>query len=276
MKGYSFTDEGACTIYPEPIKYSDLYIVQCGQHNHASMYGPAVRKNTLIHYVYDGAGELIANGETYKVHAGQAFIIFPNIETVYRADRHWNYKWVEIGGSAVEHLHNFGISSKNPIITDKDGRMGEALNALVEGASMENTRKCHGYLWMFVDALLECGACENTITHQQKYVELVCEHIRANYWRRVTVSELSRLVGLDRSYLNKLFKAQMNIPLQEYIIMQRLRTACRFMENPDLSIGTVARSVGYEDQFTFSKAFKKHFAISPTEWRKRRISEKNQ
>ena len=40
------------------------------------------------------------------------------------------------------------------------------------------------------------------------------------------------------------------------------------MKNKILSIGEIARSVGYEDQLLFSRVFKKFKGISPNNYRK--------
>ena len=39
------------------------------------------------------------------------------------------------------------------------------------------------------------------------------------------------------------------------------------MQNPELTIGDISRSVGYEDPFQFSKIFKKIKGVSPSEFR---------
>ena len=58
----------------------------------------------------------------------------------------------------------------------------------------------------------------------------------------------------------------------QYLLHLRIRTATRLLENPGLSIGDISRSVGYADQFTFSKIYKKMTGYSPLQKRKMLLS----
>lgn len=58
------------------------------------------------------------------------------------------------------------------------------------------------------------------------------------------------------------------LSIQEYLMQYRMKSAMKLMEDPALSIQYISFAVGYNDVFTFSKAFKKHVGISPSEYRK--------
>ena len=49
-------------------------------------FGPAVRSYYLIHYILEGRGEFVVNNTTYRLSAGQGFLIEPDYQTVYTAD----------------------------------------------------------------------------------------------------------------------------------------------------------------------------------------------
>jgi AraC-like DNA-binding protein len=65
---------------------------------------------------------------------------------------------------------------------------------------------------------------------------------------------------------------------RQYYCIGTLYKICDYMiensasrENKDesLSVNQVANNVGYGDTFTFSKAFKRHFGKSPSEYRQK-------
>lgn len=58
------------------------------------------------------------------------------------------------------------------------------------------------------------------------------------------------------------------LSIQEYLMQYRMKSAMKLMEDPALSIQYISFAVGYNDIFTFSKAFKKHVGQSPSEYRK--------
>jgi AraC-like DNA-binding protein len=47
-----------------------------------------------------------------------------------------------------------------------------------------------------------------------------------------------------------------------------MERAAVLLASSELSVGIISSSVGYGDQLSFSKAFKKHFGVSPTVYRK--------
>jgi AraC-like DNA-binding protein len=103
---------------------------------------------------------------------------------------------------------------------------------------------------------------------KEEYVKKALEYITMNYSRSISVAEIARNVGLDRSYLYSLFNIFVNASPQEYLINFRMEKACDLMRTATLTIGGIARSVGYDDPLMFSKAFKKVKGLSPREYRK--------
>ena len=59
-------------------------------------FGPAVRHYHLLHYVLEGEGTFLKGGATYRVDAGDLFVIRPEEVTTYRASaaRPWQYVWL--------------------------------------------------------------------------------------------------------------------------------------------------------------------------------------
>jgi AraC-like DNA-binding protein len=103
--------------------------------------------------------------------------------------------------------------------------------------------------------------------NKEAYVKKALEYISMNYSRKISVSQIARSVGLDRSYLYSLFMEYLKTSPQEYLINFRIEKACELMQANLLSIGDIARSVGYDDPLTFSKVFRKLKGVSPSKFR---------
>lgn len=54
----------------------------------------------------------------------------------------------------------------------------------------------------------------------------------------------------------------------DYILKIRMERACSLLTNDNLSISEVSNSIGYSDQFVFSKQFKKSMGETPSAFRK--------
>ena len=82
-------------------------------------WGPGIRDHYLIHYVISGKGTYEVNHETHSLSAGDAFLVYPNTEIIYRADAKtpWEYAWVGFTGSdAATILQATDFSRKHPCI----------------------------------------------------------------------------------------------------------------------------------------------------------------
>jgi transcriptional regulator GlxA family with amidase domain len=56
-----------------------------------------------------------------------------------------------------------------------------------------------------------------------------------------------------------------------YLRRMRVERTARLLVSTDLSVGEVARQVGWKNQFHASQAFHAAFGVSPTEYRRRQL-----
>ncbi len=82
-----------------------------------------------------------------------------------------------------------------------------------------------------------------------------------------SLSELSRLVGLNDYKLKKSFKELFGFPVYKYLQNERLIKAHDLLSKPDASVQEVAWTVGYESLSSFSNAFAKKYGFRPSEIR---------
>lgn len=73
--------------------------------------------------------------------------------------------------------------------------------------------------------------------------------------------------SVQPSYLSKVFKKDFNQSIASYIIEFRMKMAKKLIDESDVDqISELARLCGYIDPFYFSRSFKKHFGIAPSEY----------
>jgi YesN/AraC family two-component response regulator len=129
--------------------------------------------------------------------------------------------------------------------------------------------KSQGLLMVFLSELIERSNrnIEYGISDKDIYVKKSLQYIEANYSRDISISDVASYIGLNRNYFCSVIKERLGISLQEYLIKFRVTKACELMKNRNLSIGDIARSVGYNDPLGFSKIFKKIKGCSPKKFR---------
>ena len=80
-----------------------------------------------------------------------------------------------------------------------------------------------------------------------------------------SITELSRLIGLNDFKLKKNFKELFGFPVYKYLQNERLIKAHDLLSSQDVTIQEAAWSVGYESLSSFSNAFVKKFGFRPSE-----------
>ena len=94
----------------------------------------------------------------------------------------------------------------------------------------------------------------------------VAEHLESD----VSLSTIADALHFNASYLSRVFKQITDKSLTEYITEIRIKKACSLLNNTDLKIYEIASMTGFESASYFNKFFKKHFTITPQEYREKR------
>ena len=245
-------------------------------------FGPAQRNHYLFHYIISGHGLLMATQESgnrtdYRLGEGEGFLIFPGQITTYVADLDdpWEYIWVEFDGLHVkDDLENVGLSLSSPIYRSQSSelrdRMVEEMRYLVTN---RNASPMHliGHTYLFFDYLVRSVAhpAEQQANRLQSfYIREAIGYVKENYQSDISVEDIAKRAGLNRSYFGKVFKQATGKSPQQYLIGYRMSKATELLKLTALPVSEVGRAVGYPNQLHFSRAFKGAYGISPREWRR--------
>lgn len=235
-------------------------------------WGPGVRDHYLIHYVVSGKGRLHIGDNSYTLAGGQAFLLRPDTPASYCADEEnpWEYYWVGFSGPVAPLFLTQTGFVQCPIMTVQGGdRVRQALLDIYKarGSDYPSAVAMAGYLQVAL-GLLMAGATPEGGEGFTAYAQQGAEFVHQNYSHPITVEEVAHHVGVSRSYLYRAFQAIFQKSPSQYLIGYRIQRACQLLKGSHLSIQVVATSVGFEDHFYFSRAFRREMGISPTEYRK--------
>ncbi|MFN3148478.1 helix-turn-helix domain-containing protein [Bremerella sp.] len=97
----------------------------------------------------------------------------------------------------------------------------------------------------------------------------VVNYVLRNYEQPLRVNELAAMVHLSVSQFDRRFKALYHMTPQQYILRVRLHAACHEILATGGTIAQIATNCGFYDQSYFTKQFRKHLGISPTDYRVR-------
>ncbi|MDR3119360.1 MAG: AraC family transcriptional regulator [Mediterranea sp.] len=98
--------------------------------------------------------------------------------------------------------------------------------------------------------------------YRQK-VNQIIDYISANLHKPLQLDIIANQINVSQRQLLRIMRSSLNKPLYSYVARQRVERAVLYMQSKKMSLTKLAFMVGYESPQSFSKAFKKHFEISP-------------
>ncbi|QHT61181.1 AraC family transcriptional regulator [Paenibacillus lycopersici] len=238
--------------------------------------GPRFTPYYSLHYVVDGIGFFSQEDHTYSLKSGDLFCLFPHVSQEYytSAEHPLKLAWVAFDGRmAKDVLDRIGLRPESPYLSrpadaELERRM-ESFFALIrkdggDGAELMKSSIFLGILgWLTETAekpsRKEAGA-ESWLDKGMAYMNL-------HFAEGITVQEISKYAGVDRTYFSKSFRKAYGMTPVRYLQQLKIDAAKSMLAETEYKLAEIAQSVGYPDLFTFSKAFKKHVGLPPNHYR---------
>lgn len=98
-------------------------------------------------------------------------------------------------------------------------------------------------------------------------IDIVREYIDQNYCREIRIDMFTKKYHISKEYLLKLFKKKYGCGIYEYSLNLRMKRAKELLQDYSLQIQEISDRLGYSNNNYFSKAFKNHYNMSPSEFR---------
>lgn len=101
-----------------------------------------------------------------------------------------------------------------------------------------------------------------------KKVKEIMLYIRDHIHQEISIQHLATQFFLSPNYLCQLFKKEVGETIVEHISRLRIEYACKMLIETDLSINQIGERCGFQDYFYFTRIFKRHQKMTPTQYRK--------
>lgn len=232
-------------------------------------WGPAIHETYAMHYILSGRGYYITNDDIYTVTAGESFLVFPNELVHYYPDPEdpWTYTWVNFVGQDAIALLAMTNFNQRPVCPQILG-LQEIFDKFKPNIKLEYLKQRNsGLLRELLSHYIEHYPVHNENLKALDYVSAAKEYIASRFHlHNFNVSLLASDIGLERSYLYRIFMEKEGIPPSEYLANLRMEKAVQHIKNGVSNVSVIAYSVGYSDPLYFSKVFKRKYGVTPTNY----------
>ncbi len=254
---------------------SDVTIYESGWETNTPKkgFGPYVRDYYLLHFVLEGKGTYTIGDKTFTVHKNQVFLIPPKRSTTYVADEAepWTYFWIGFNSVQCKALMEAcGFSENNYVLPFADTnwvkRQIRKLYSL-KAYPIAYDYSIHGCLYELLGDILYASQKNHLSIKNNAYVFNAKSFIETHFTENISVGDIAKHVGLNRSYFSRIFKTATDVTPQEYLMDTRLTHALLLLSQTKLPLGEISLKCAFNDYSHFYKAFAKKYGLSPGAYR---------
>jgi AraC-like DNA-binding protein len=228
-----------------------------------------------IVYISDGRGEFESKeaGRT-AFGPGTTLLLFPEVWHRYRPAREigWREYWVTFHGDVAERMQQYGfIKPQTPVLdTGLDDGIIRSFKAILDRLRSETVGFQQLIAADTLGIIAAVLAAERNRWADSRTCDLVRRAKAAIEEQTETLPVIERLadsLGVSAGHLRRIFKQHTGLAPYQYHLQLKISRAKMLLRESDLPIKHIARQLGFQNVYHFSKLFKKMADVPPNRWR---------
>ena len=232
--------------------------------NMRNVISPFIR----LYYAQTGEAYLRYGEKTVKMTGGNIYLIPSNLEFSYWCDSSMCKLYAHINILGYNNYDLFSNYHECIVLAGKQREI-DALITQWQRADILSTISIKTSLYRTVlEALLQEHISLGAIEEYSDLVRRAIQIIKNSPHLSLTAHRLAQLLFVSPSQLQKKFRQEMKISLGQYINEQVMFAAVNLLRSPEASIKEISDTLGFCDQFHFSRRFCKYYGMPPSHYRK--------
>jgi AraC family transcriptional regulator, arabinose operon regulatory protein len=237
------------------------------------MNRPRGSDETIVMVCAAGTGWARIGEGSYRIGSQQAIVIPRGVPHSYGSDEAhpWTIWWAHVTGTdAPELVEGMEVTADRPLLRVRTIERAVALlDEIVSNLERDQTparlMAASGAAWKLLTQL----AVDRMLPAPDDPLQRAMNYLSDRLDGSVRVPELARLVGVSTTHLTSLFRRATGGGVLAHHTALRMARARQLLDTTDASVAEVAREVGYDDPFYFSRHFRRHHGMSPSRFRTR-------
>lgn len=206
------------------------------------------------------------SGERLTLRPGYAYLVPVGYPYSYGTEDHadhfyFHIRLVDFG--SIDALSRFKTPLCVPISVDYD-----ALEAAMQSETLTSAITIDSIIYLAISELARSRVGALDAPSYSQAVTSAIEYISSHLSVELTLSEIADATYSSQSTLTSKFRHETGMSIGEYIDYLVMLRASRELIMTRRPISEISDSLGFCDQFYFSRRFKKKYGVSPREFRK--------
>ena len=97
--------------------------------------------------------------------------------------------------------------------------------------------------------------------------QLVKDYVDSHIYEKITLTDIKNHLYYSTVTVSEHFKKEFGKTVMVYVNEMKIEEAKGMLLDPEMKIREISEALGFSNTESFSRSFKKHAGLSPTEWR---------
>ena len=230
----------------------------------------------LMMYCLEGRGWFQSGEKRWNVGRGDLVVALRGVAHGYGADDEdpWTIQFAHFDGVDVPALLQLASIHPDGLVVSVGqqsslfGAFNEMLAILQSGYSLHHLMIASSALRMMLSRVALINTYTLSAPSQGLDVQQVIQTMLEQISARCSLDDFARRANMSESAFAHGFRAKTGYSPIDYFLRLKIQKACELLETSTLQIGEISRSLGYEDQYYFSRLFKKFMGVSPSQYQR--------